>query len=105
MTSKQIPPFIYGTAWKEDATAELTKRAVSAGFRGIANGADSKEDRDTGQRFLVNNACRLAQIAVACKPVDVDLRRWCCSKLDLQEYIERGWLDQEQLDSFKAELP
>lgn len=30
-----IPDFIYGTAWKEQATANLVKKAVEAGFRGI----------------------------------------------------------------------
>jgi diketogulonate reductase-like aldo/keto reductase len=30
-----FPPFIYGTAWKEDATATLTKTALSVGFVGI----------------------------------------------------------------------
>jgi len=29
------PSFIYGTAWKEDATTELVVRAVGAGFRAI----------------------------------------------------------------------
>jgi diketogulonate reductase-like aldo/keto reductase len=29
------PTFIYGTAWKEDATTELVKLAVRAGFRAI----------------------------------------------------------------------
>ncbi len=31
----QFPPFIYGTAWKEDATATLVRMAVDAGFTGI----------------------------------------------------------------------
>ena len=30
-----IPTFIYGTAWKKDATAELVKTAVKSGFRAI----------------------------------------------------------------------
>ena len=30
-----VPTFIYGTAWKEDATARLTRLALDAGFRGI----------------------------------------------------------------------
>jgi diketogulonate reductase-like aldo/keto reductase len=30
-----LPSFIYGTAWKKDATAGLVRSAVSAGFRGI----------------------------------------------------------------------
>ncbi|HUG51969.1 MAG TPA: aldo/keto reductase [Vicinamibacteria bacterium] len=31
----RLPPLIYGTAWKEDRTEELTRAALSAGFRGI----------------------------------------------------------------------
>jgi len=31
----QIPSFIYGTAWKKEATAELVLQAVEAGFRAI----------------------------------------------------------------------
>jgi diketogulonate reductase-like aldo/keto reductase len=30
-----IPPFLYGTAWKEERTAPLVRLAVLAGFRGI----------------------------------------------------------------------
>ncbi|HEV3513476.1 MAG TPA: aldo/keto reductase [Candidatus Sulfotelmatobacter sp.] len=30
-----IPPFLYGTAWKEDRTAALTELALRAGFRGV----------------------------------------------------------------------
>ncbi|HEY8134136.1 MAG TPA: aldo/keto reductase, partial [Thermoanaerobaculia bacterium] len=29
------PPFIYGTAWKENETERLTRLALEAGFRGI----------------------------------------------------------------------
>src|SRR6476661_5542186 len=29
------PPFLYGTAWKEERTTALTELAVRAGFRGI----------------------------------------------------------------------
>jgi diketogulonate reductase-like aldo/keto reductase len=31
----RVPTFIYGTAWKEDATARLVRMALDAGFRGI----------------------------------------------------------------------
>lgn len=31
----RMPTFIYGTAWKEEATARLTSLAIDAGFRGI----------------------------------------------------------------------
>lgn len=30
-----VPPFLYGTAWKEDRTAALTELALRSGFRGI----------------------------------------------------------------------
>lgn len=30
-----VPPFLYGTAWKEDRTAALTELALRAGFRAI----------------------------------------------------------------------
>jgi diketogulonate reductase-like aldo/keto reductase len=32
---EKFPSFIYGTAWKEDATAKLVNMAVSTGFSGI----------------------------------------------------------------------
>ena len=31
----EYPPFLYGTAWKEDETRRLTKLAIQQGFRGI----------------------------------------------------------------------
>lgn len=30
-----VPSFLYGTAWKEELTEDLTRAALSAGFRGI----------------------------------------------------------------------
>ena len=30
-----VPPFLYGTAWKEEETERLTTLALHAGFRGI----------------------------------------------------------------------
>ena len=30
-----VPPFLYGTAWKEDRTEALVRLALEAGFRGI----------------------------------------------------------------------
>jgi diketogulonate reductase-like aldo/keto reductase len=33
--SRSAPPFIYGTAWKEDRTTALTELAIRTGFRGI----------------------------------------------------------------------
>jgi diketogulonate reductase-like aldo/keto reductase len=35
VAGRQAPGFLYGTAWKEDATERLTHLALEAGFRGI----------------------------------------------------------------------
>lgn len=35
MPGSQVPLFLYGTAWKEDATQRLTTLALEAGFRGF----------------------------------------------------------------------
>jgi diketogulonate reductase-like aldo/keto reductase len=32
---RRLPTFLYGTAWKEDRTEELTRLALATGFRGI----------------------------------------------------------------------
>ena len=31
----RLPPFLYGTAWKEDQTRQLVELAIACGFRGI----------------------------------------------------------------------
>ena len=31
----EFPPYLYGTAWKEDETRRLTRLAIQQGFRGI----------------------------------------------------------------------
>src|SRR5262247_2761590 len=31
----RVPSFVYGTAWKEDATERLTRLALETGFRGL----------------------------------------------------------------------
>lgn len=35
MTPREVPTFLYGTAWKEERTAGLVRSAIHAGFRGI----------------------------------------------------------------------
>ncbi|MCA9147061.1 MAG: aldo/keto reductase [Planctomycetaceae bacterium] len=47
----QIPPFIYGTAWKEERTQQLTELALRAGFRGIdtANQRKHYHEQAVGQ--------------------------------------------------------
>ena len=40
------PIFIYGTAWKQDSTKDLTKKAVLAGFRAIDTANQKKHYRE-----------------------------------------------------------
>lgn len=35
MTKREMPPIIYGTAWKKQRTCDLVKQAYNAGFRGF----------------------------------------------------------------------
>lgn len=42
------PPFLYGTAWKEDRTAALTEMAIRAGFRGIDTANQRKHYYEAG---------------------------------------------------------
>ncbi len=54
MKTTQIPAIIYGTAWKEAATAGLVKTAVTAGFRGIDTANQKKHYREdfTGEALV-----------------------------------------------------
>ncbi|MBN9377691.1 MAG: aldo/keto reductase [Chlamydiales bacterium 38-26] len=43
-----IPCIIYGTAWKEDRTAELVTEAITLGFRGIDTACQPKHYNEAG---------------------------------------------------------
>lgn len=44
----RVPAFLYGTAWKEDATAECVRLALQAGFRGIDTANQRKHYHEAG---------------------------------------------------------
>lgn len=46
--SDDAPDFIYGTAWKEDETADLTKLALECGFRAIDTANQRKHYHEAG---------------------------------------------------------
>ena len=48
MTSDLKPFFLYGTAWKEERTAQLTLQALAAGFRGIDTANQRKHYFEAG---------------------------------------------------------
>lgn len=45
---RDIPPFLYGTAWKEDETERLTRLAIDCGFRGIDTANQRKHYHEAG---------------------------------------------------------
>jgi diketogulonate reductase-like aldo/keto reductase len=54
----QIPPFLYGTAWKEDQTERLTRLAIDRGFRGIDTANQRKHYFEAGVGAGVASAIR-----------------------------------------------
>lgn len=50
------PPFLYGTAWKEDQTARLTRLAMENGFRGIDTANQRKHYFEAGVGAAVRSA-------------------------------------------------
>jgi diketogulonate reductase-like aldo/keto reductase len=43
-----VPPIVYGTAWKEEATARLVGQALAAGFRGIDTANQRRHYHEAG---------------------------------------------------------
>lgn len=44
----RVPTFLYGTAWKEDRTADLTRQAIAAGFRAIDTANQRRHYHEAG---------------------------------------------------------
>lgn len=53
-----VPTFLYGTAWKEDATERLTRLALEAGFRGIDTANQRRHYFEAGVGAAVAGAIR-----------------------------------------------
>jgi diketogulonate reductase-like aldo/keto reductase len=57
--AEALPLFLYGTAWKEDATEQLTLLAIEQGFRGIDTANQRKHYHEAGVGQAVKVAiCR-----------------------------------------------
>ena len=50
------PPFIYGTAWKEERTKRLVERALQAGFRGFDTANQRKHYHEAGVGEAIRGA-------------------------------------------------
>jgi len=69
----RVPRFLYGTAWKEDATARLTGLALAAGFRGIDTANQRKHYHEAGvgaalKASAVPRAELFLQTKFTCRP-------------------------------------
>jgi diketogulonate reductase-like aldo/keto reductase len=51
-----MPQLIYGTAWKEDKTAELVKLALQCGFRGFDTACQPKHYQESGVGEAIQHA-------------------------------------------------
>lgn len=51
-----LPPFLYGTAWKEEATERLTLLALQQGFRGIDTANQRKHYHEAGVGAAIKTA-------------------------------------------------
>ena len=56
LSAPQHPPFLYGTAWKEEETERLTRLALEAGFRGIDTANQRKHYFEAGVGAAVKRA-------------------------------------------------
>lgn len=57
-TTVKHPPFLYGTAWKEERTASLTELALRSGFRGIDTANQRKHYFEAAVGEGLAAACR-----------------------------------------------
>jgi diketogulonate reductase-like aldo/keto reductase len=48
MQNTQMPPLMYGTAWKKEQTADLVEMAIMSGFRGIDTACQPKHYNEAG---------------------------------------------------------
>lgn len=59
----QVPRFLYGTAWKEDATQRLTELALKQGFRGIDTANQRRHYHELGVGQAVATAIQSGAVS------------------------------------------
>src|SRR6187549_3641946 len=64
-TDLGAPTFLYGTAWKEARTEELTRLALQAGFRGIDTANQRKHYFEAGVGAALNDALGSGEVSRA----------------------------------------
>jgi diketogulonate reductase-like aldo/keto reductase len=114
-----VPTWLYGTAWKEGATAELVGLALACGFRGIdtANQPKHYDEQGVGRaitNFLAEGAVGRGDLFIQTKftplvgqdhrrPYDADAPIAVQVEQSLQSSLE--YLGIEQLDSYLLHGP
>lgn len=61
--SQRVPTFLYGTAWKEDATEGCVTAALRAGFRGIDTANQRKHYYEAGVGAALRRAFDIGQLS------------------------------------------
>lgn len=59
----EMPPILYGTAWKQERTADLVRTAFQQGFRGVDTAAQRKHYREDLVGLGVRDACRALHLS------------------------------------------
>ncbi|KAK4038926.1 NADP-dependent oxidoreductase domain-containing protein [Parachaetomium inaequale] len=73
----EMPPMMYGTAWKKERTADLVYEAIKAGFRGIDTAAMKKhyDEASTGEgirRAISEGICSRRDLFIQTKFTPLD---------------------------------
>jgi diketogulonate reductase-like aldo/keto reductase len=98
-----IPDFLYGTAWKEERTAELTLAALQAGFRGIDTANQRRHYFEAG----VGEALKAAYSRGLVKREDLFLQTkftYRGGQDDRLPYDPQASLSQQVLQSIQSSL-
>ncbi|KAL2149599.1 hypothetical protein VTH82DRAFT_8251 [Thermothelomyces myriococcoides] len=76
-STAEMPPMMYGTAWKKERTADLVYQAIKAGFRGIDTAAMKKhyDEAGTGEgirRAIKEGICTRKDLFIQTKFTPLD---------------------------------
>lgn len=59
---RRVPTFFYGTAWKEDQTEPLVRKALAAGFRGIDTANQRRHYHEAGVGAALKSAIDAGEV-------------------------------------------
>ena len=103
VAGRAVPAFMYGTAWKEDATEALVREALAAGFRAIDTANQRKHYHEAGvgaalRKAFDEGAVRREQLFLQTKFTFVD------GQDHRLPYDPRAPIDEQVAQSFASSL-